>query len=386
MQIPFAKPIIGKKEIISVNKVLLSGILIHGQETVDLEENFKKLTGAKYALTVSSCTAGMHLYFFSINLKKGDEVIVSSQSHVATAHAIELTGAKPIFVDSDPYTGNIDLKKIEKKITKKTKAISIVHYLGVPVDMYALKKIAKKFNLKILEDCAIALGSTLNSKHVGLFGDVGVFSFHPVKLMTSGEGGMIITNSKKIYDKLKYIRSFGVNKNFSARKLPGLYDCNFLGFNYRMSEVHAAIGNIQVKKLKNFISIRKRNYEFLESKVKKLNNIFDIAINRNNKKINISYYCLHVILKNKYAKKRHSIVAFLNKFGIGTSIYYPHPIPRLNYYKKKYGYNKNDFKFSEVLSDHSISLPIGPHINKTHLNYIYKCLKKVEKNYGKIKK
>ena len=381
MKIPFGKPIIDKKEINSVNKVLSSGILIHGQETIDFEENFRKLTGAKYALTVSSCTAGMHLYFFSINLKKGDEVIVSSQSHVATAHAVELTGAKPVFVDSDPKTGNIDLKKIEKKITRKTKAISVVHYLGVPVDMYALKKIAKRFNLKILEDCAIALGSTLNKKHVGLFGEVGVFSFHPVKLMTSGEGGMIITNSKKIYDKLKYIRSFGVNKNFSARKLPGLYDCNFLGFNYRMSEVHAAIGNVQIKKLKRFISIRKKNYKFLESKVKKMNNVFDIVIKKNNKKANISYYCLNLILKNKYAQKRDSIVGFLNKLGIGTSIYYPHPIPRLNYYKKKYGYNKNDFKYSEVLSDHSISLPVGPHINQTQLNYICKNLKTVEKNY-----
>jgi perosamine synthetase len=119
MKIPFGKPIIDKKEINSVNKVLSSGILIHGQETIDFEENFRKLTGAKYALTVSSCTAGMHLYFFSINLKKGDEVIVSSQSHVATAHAVELTGAKPVFVDSDPKTGNIDLKKIEKKNYKK---------------------------------------------------------------------------------------------------------------------------------------------------------------------------------------------------------------------------------------------------------------------------
>lgn len=381
MKIPFGKPMIDKKEIGKVSKVLSSGVLIHGSETVDLEKNFKNFTGAKYALSVSSCTAGMHLYFFSINLKKGDEVIVSSQSHVATAHAVELTGAKPVFVDSDPKTGNIDLKKIETKITSKTKAISVVHYLGVPVDMYALKNLANKFNLKILEDCAIALGSTLNKKHVGLFGDVGVFSFHPVKLMTSGEGGMIITNSKNIYDKLKYIRSFGVDKNFSTRKLPGLYNCNFLGFNYRMSEVHAAIGNVQIKKLKKFINIRKKNYEFLESKVKKIDNVFEIAIKRNNKKANISYYCLHLILKNQYAQKRNSIVAFLNKLGIGTSVYYPHPIPRLNYYRNKYGYNKNDFKFSEVLSDHSISLPIGPHINQTHLNYIYKNLKKVEKNY-----
>ncbi len=177
MKIPFGKPIINEKEIKSVNKVLSSGILVHGSETIKFENNFKKYTGAKYALSISSCTAGMHLYFFSINLKKGDEVIVSSQSHVATAHAIELTGAKPIFIDSDLETGNIDLNQIEKKITNKTKAISVVHYLGIPVDMEKLNKIARKYNLKVLEDCAISIGSTINGKHVGLFGDVGVLYF-----------------------------------------------------------------------------------------------------------------------------------------------------------------------------------------------------------------
>ena len=386
MNIPFGKPIINKDEFKNVNKVLSSGILVHGQETIKFEKSFKKFTGAKYAISVSSCTAGMHLFFFSINLKKGDEVIVSSQSHVATAHAIELTGAKPIFVDSDPDTGNIDLNKIEKKITKKTKAISVVHYLGVPVDMSKLNKIAIKYNLRVLEDCAIAIGSTINGKHVGLFGDVGVFSFYPVKHMTSGEGGIIITNKKKIYDQLKYIRAFGVNKNFSVRKLPGLYDCNFLGFNYRMSELHASIGNAQIKKLNKFINIRKRNYEYLEARLKKMKNFFSLSIKKKFRKNNISYYCLNIILNKNYANMRNQIISLLKKKGVGTSIYYPHPIPRLRYYKKKYGYNKNKFKVSEILSDHSISLPIGPHLNRPHLDYIVRVLKNIKSKYETSKK
>ena len=386
MNIPFGKPIINKDEFKNVNKVLSSGILVHGQETIKFEKSFKKFTGAKYAISVSSCTAGMHLFFFSINLKKGDEVIVSSQSHVATAHAIELTGAKPIFVDSDPDTGNIDLNKIEKKITKKTKAISVVHYLGVPVDMSKLNKIAIKYNLRVLEDCAIAIGSTIYGKHVGLFGDVGVFSFYPVKHMTSGEGGIIITNKKKIYDQLKYIRAFGVNKNFSARKLPGLYDCNFLGFNYRMSELHASIGNAQIKKLNKFINIRKRNYEYLEARLKKMKNFFSLSIKKKFRKNNISYYCLNIILNKNYANMRNQIISLLKKKGVGTSIYYPHPIPRLRYYKKKYGYNKNKFKVSEILSDHSISLPIGPHLNRPHLDYIVRVLKNIKSKYETSKK
>lgn len=386
MKIPFGKPIINKKELSSVSKVLSSGILVHGNEATNFENNFKKFTGAKYAISVSSCTAGMHLYFFYLNIKKGDEVIVSSQSHVATAHAIELTGAKPIFVDSDPQTGNIDINQIEKKITKRTKAISIVHYLGVPVNMIKLNRIAKKYKLKVLEDCAISIGSTFNGKHVGLFGDVGVFSFYPVKHMTSGEGGIIITNKKKIYEKIKFLRAFGVNRNFSLRKLPGLYDCNFLGFNYRMSELHACIANEQIKKLPNFIKSRKKNYEYMEMKLKKMHNHLKIAISSKPKNTIISYYCMNIILNSKLASKRNNLIKDLNKSGVGTSIYYPHPIPRLNYYKKKYGYKKNKFKVSEIFSDRSISLPIGPHLNRYHIDYIVSVLKEIIKNYEKFKK
>ena len=252
--------------------------------------------------------------------------------------------------------------------------------------MTKLNKIAKKNNLRVLEDCAISIGSTIQGKHVGLFGDVGVFSFYPVKHMTSGEGGIIITNNKKIYNKIKYIRAFGVNKNFSSRRLPGLYDCNFLGFNYRMSELHASIGNAQIKKLKTFIKIRKRNYKYIEKKLKSLNEFIYFSIQNNNKKNNISYYCMNILLKKKYASERNKIISLLKKNGIGTSIYYPHPIPRLRYYKKKYGYDYKKFKVSEILSDHSISLPIGPHLNRPHLDYIVSVLKKIKNKYAKIKK
>ncbi len=296
-KIPFGKPIVSNLEFNSVLKVLKSGKYVHGNKSVEFENSFKKFTKAKYAVSVSSCTAGMHLYYLSLGLKKGDEVIVPAQTHVATAHAVEITGAKPIFVDCELKTGNIDLKKIEKKITKKTKVIVVVHFLGVPVNMSKIKILAKKYKLTVLEDCALAVGSKIKNKHLGLFGDAGVFSFYPVKHITSAEGGMLITNNKKIYESIKSKKAFGVDKSYDQRDFPGKYDVKELGLNYRMSEIHAAIGLEQMKKINDFLRIRKKNFNYLFQKLKNLKDIF-ILKNYNNKFIS-SNYCLSIIFKKK---------------------------------------------------------------------------------------
>ena len=200
-KIKFATPLINFREKKEILKVLSSGIYTQASKCRKFEQDFQKFTKAKYTTTVNSCTSGMHLFYYSMGLKKGDEVIVPAQTHVATAHAIELTGAKPVFVDSNLEDGNVDIEKLEKRINKKTKAICIVHFLGFPVEMDKLKKIARKNNVLLLEDCAISLGAKYKKIHTGLWGDAGVFSFYPTKQITSGEGGMIITNNKKIYDK-----------------------------------------------------------------------------------------------------------------------------------------------------------------------------------------
>ena len=194
-KIPFGKPIVNNREQKIIQRVLSSGKFVHGPKSKQFEDDFKKFTGARDAISVSSCTAGMHLFYLTLNIGKGDEIILPAQTHVATAHAIELVGAKPVFVDSVFPTGNVDVSKIEAKITKKTKAITIVHYLGNPVDMIKVKAIAKKYKLYLLEDCALALGAKIKGKHVGLFGDAGFFSFYPVKHITTAEGGMIILNT-----------------------------------------------------------------------------------------------------------------------------------------------------------------------------------------------
>src|SRR2546426_9577004 len=190
--IPFGAPMLGDGERQAVLDVLAGPILVHGPRTHEFEAEFARFTGAPRAVSVSSCTAGLHLVWFGLGLGPGDEIIVPAQTHTATAHAVELTGAKPVFVDSEPVTGNIDAGVVEHAITDRTRGLSVVHYLGEPAAMSALMAVARKRDLFVLEDCALAIGTSLDGLHAGLHGDAGCFSFYPVKHMTTAEGGMVI--------------------------------------------------------------------------------------------------------------------------------------------------------------------------------------------------
>ena len=267
VQIPFGKPMIGDEERSAVSKVMQGPILVHGPVAGEFEAAFAAFTGAPHAISVSSCTAGMHLIYFALGYGPGDEVIVPAQTHVATAHTVELTGAKPVFVDAEDETGNINIDAIEAAITPRTRAIAVVHYLGVPVDMPKVVAIAQKYKLFLLEDCALAFGARVDGVHAGLHGDAGVFSFYPVKHMTTAEGGMIILRNGELATKLRLVKAFGVDRSHGERKVPGVYDTVALGFNYRMSEIHAAIGIEKVKKLLGRLNARKANYEALAPRV-----------------------------------------------------------------------------------------------------------------------
>ncbi len=373
MKIPFGKPIIENKEIQEVCKTLKSSILVHGKKTEEFENLFNRFTGSKFGASVSSCTTGMHLVYKFLGIGSGDEVLVTSQSHVATAHCIEYVGAKPVFIDCELQTGNIDLNKIEEKITKKTKAIAIVHFAGIPVNMNLLNKISKKFKLKIIEDCALALGSKINNKHVGLIGEAGIFSFYPIKHITTIEGGMIISKNKKLIDFVKKNRAFGYKKN--TRDKNSLYDVDSLGFNYRMNEIDATIGICQLKKIRKFLKIRKRNFNLFEKKFKDLKNISFLS--SHSKALSNSYYCFIILLHGILRGKRLKIVKELKKKGIGTSVYYPGPIPMLAFYKKKYSSLLINFKNANEISQNSIAFPVGPHISNFEVDYIVKNFKDI---------
>jgi len=373
--IPFGKPLIDENEKKAVLDVLNGPILVHGPKAKLFEKNFAKFTGAEYTVTVSSCTAAMHLSYFYLGIGPGDEIIVPAQTHTATAHAIELCGAKPIFVDSERITGNVDITQIESKITEKTRAIAVVHYLGMPVDMKSIAGIAKKHNLFVLEDCALAIGSRYEDTHAGLHGDVGCFSFYPVKHMTTAEGGMLITRDEKIASSINRIKAFGVDRTVSERIIPGVYDVNMLGFNYRMNEIQAVLGIEQLKKINDFLEQRKKNYDILFKGLSELDELY--LFQSSYGLFQSSYYCLSAILTNKIVNKRYEIIQGLKEKGIGTSVYYPKPVPHMTYYKEKYDYQKDSFPVASEISYGSIALSVGPHLNNEDMNYIIDSIKTI---------
>ena len=351
-------------------------LLVHGPVSVQFEKEFATFTNAPNAISVSSCTAGMHLIYFALDFGPGDEVIVPAQTHLATAHAVELTGAKPVFIDSEMKTGNIDINAIEAVINSRTKAIAVVHYLGVPVDMQEVTKIAKKHNLFLLEDCALSPGAKLDGIHTGLHGDAGVFSFYPVKHLTTAEGGMIVLKDSDLAKKLKLIKAFGVNRNHGERKIPGMYDAEVLGFNYRMSEIHAAIGVEQMKKLPSFLKKREENFIHLEAGLKNISG-FTVLQQPVNERFRSSHYCLGMTLEQSLVDKRPAIMEALTSKGVGTSIYYPQPVPRMTYYKQKYGYDEKKFINAATISDSIIALPVGPHLGILDMDYIVKSIEEI---------
>ena len=200
----------------------------------------------------SPIVPGLHLACIAIGLKKGDEVIVPAQTHAATAHAAELTGAKVIFADVDPINGNILVSEILKKINKKTKCIIIVHMTGYPCEMDKIVNICKKNNIKLIEDCAHAIGTKFQNKHAGTFGTCGVFSFYPTKQITTGEGGILITNKKDLINKVKVLKALGVNTPPELRKKQGIYDVTNLGLNYRLTDFQAALAIGQILRYKKY--------------------------------------------------------------------------------------------------------------------------------------
>ncbi len=372
-KIPFGFPIIGAEERHAVLSVLQGTTLVHGPMAKRFEDDFSAFTGSPYAVSVASCTAALHLAYFHLGLKKGDEVIVPAQTHTATAHAVEYCGAVPVFVDAEERTGNIDIEQIEAMITPQTKALSLVHYLGMPVNMECIGSLAKKYGLFVVEDCALALGTYYRGVHAGLYGDVGCFSFYPVKHMTTAEGGMLITRDAGIAIDIMRKKAFGVDRTPEDRQVPGIYDVAMLGYNYRMNELEAALGVEQLKRMPGFLRQRRENYEVLQAGLREISEI-DLFASSQGDYVS-SYYCLSILLRTPLAAKRFEIVKYLNERGVGTSVYYPQPVPHLSYYREKYGHSKSSFPVAARISNTSIALPVGPHLGREDMAYITGCLK-----------
>lgn len=366
-QIPFGRPQIDEDERTAVLEVLDSPILVHGPRVEDFERAFAAWTGAPEAVAVSSCTAAMHLIWFTLGIGPGDEVIVPAQTHTATAHAVELTGATPVFVDAEPVTGNVDVAAVEAAITPRTVGIAIVHFLGEPADMGALVPLVRRHSLFLLEDCALAIGTRLDGTHAGLHGDAGCFSFYPVKHMTTAEGGMTITRDAELAAKLRHRRAFGVDRHQGERTVPGVYDVTALGLNYRMNELQSAIGSAQVAKLDGFLAQRRANFEALASGLRGVEGLTVLQASGGSA-AQSSYYCLSAVLPAEEAELRLPLVERLRAAGVGTSVYYPRPVPLMTYYRDKYP--GGSWPVASWISDCSVALPVGPHLDQDDAAYI----------------
>ncbi|HXG19517.1 MAG TPA: DegT/DnrJ/EryC1/StrS family aminotransferase [Methylomirabilota bacterium] len=367
--IPFGRPWITEEDHHAVLSVLQSPVLTHGPQGQQFEAAFQQFLGEDcYCLTVSSCMAALHLAYLQMGIGPGDEVVVPAQTHVATVHAVEWVGARPVFVDCELHTGNLDVTRIEAVVTPRTRAIGLVHFLGMPCAMNEILAIAEHYGLKVVEDCAIALGTRYRGRHVGVFGEIGCFSFYPVKHITAGEGGMVVTRNPQVAERLSRLRAFGVDRSHSERTRPGQYDVVALGLNYRMSELQAALGCSQLRRIGEILKQRRMNFFALKSQLAALENVLVLDAPEIDS-VN-SHYCLSVLLTGQLARRRDELVERLKQAGIGTSVYYPQPVPRMAYYRKKYGYAAELYPHAEALSNHSIALPVGPHLLPEDIEYI----------------
>jgi perosamine synthetase len=357
--IPINAPQIGEEEIEAVVKVLKSGILTHGLGAGPMvkrfEGEFARFMGAKHAVAVNSGTAALHMAIAAADIKRGDEVILPSFTFVATAESVAMAGAKPVFVDIDPETYTVSPEEVEKAVSEKTKAIIAVDLYGAPADMKPLREIADKNGLKLIEDAAQAHGAVYEDKPVGAYADMACWSFYASKNMTTGEGGMITTNSDELAERLRLIRCHGERQKYMSTTI---------GHNYRMPEVEAAIGLVQLKKLPGFLARRRENAERLTAK---LCGTEKLQLPKERPNCRNSWYLYTVRLKNASRQKRDALVEQLKGKGVGAEVYYPWPIHLMPPYRRCKRFTLTE---TEKASEQVFSLPIHPGVKAEQIDFI----------------
>lgn len=333
-----------------------------GKYVKEFEQAFAKYCDSKYAIAVTSGTTALHIALVTLGIKKGDEVIIPSFTMIACAFAVCYTGAKPVFVDIDKDTWTIDVNKIEEKITSRTKAIMPVHIFGNPCDMDTIKKIAKKYHLHIVEDCAEAHGATYKGKKVGSFSSISAFSFFANKNLTTGEGGMVVTNNEKYYEKLKYFRNmcYPLNK-------PRTYEHYDIGFNYRMTNIQAAIGLAQTEKADYYKRLRIQNNDLYKQYLK---NVSGIIFQKDQKKsVNVCWMNTILIDEKKYGKTKDQLVEYLKQNGVDTRFLFTgmHKQKCL----KDFKCNMRDlYPITDKLTQTGFYLPSSSNLKRSEIKYI----------------
>lgn len=370
MKVEFYKHNLGPEEIKEVTKVLKSLFLTTGKYVDDLEKSLANYLGAKHAVGLTSCTAGLHLSLIAAGVGPGDEVITTPMSFVATTNAICMTHATPVFVDVEKDTGNIDVDLIEKAITKKTKAILPVHLYGQMVDMKRLSKLAKKHKLKIIEDSAHALEAKRDGIKPGQKSYGSCFSFYATKSITSAEGGAFITTNEASAKLVRKLRSHGITSELAQRLRTGLktYDVDVLGWKYNMDNVQAAILIKQVKKIENHWRRREKIARIYRKAFKKIG--IDMPREYKNSKHGRHIFPIWVM-----TGKRDKILEHLNSHGVGAVINYP-AIHLFSYYRKKFGTTPGMFPNAEEIASREISLPLYSKLTRAEIDYVIRVVAK----------
>ena len=360
-QIPIARPLIEEEDINAVVEVLKSGMLAHGKEVEAFEREFAQYVGTSYGVAVVNGTMALDVALKTLNIKPGDEVITTPFTFIASSNSILFQGAKPVFCDIDEKTFNLNPDEVLEKISNKTKAILVVHLYGQPADMEAFKEIAQDYNLYLIEDCAQAHGAEFKGQKVGTFGDIATFSFYPTKNMTTGEGGMVITNDHELARRAKLIRNHGqVEKYYHVE----------LGYNYRMTNISAAIGRAQLRKLEGWNAKRIENASLLTEKISKIKGLIPPYVDPHVRHV---YHQYVIKIEEEFPLTREELVVKLKERGIGTAIHYPIPIHWQPLYQKL-GYPKDICPNAIEACKKVISLPVHPALCREDIDYIVKSL------------
>ncbi|WP_117017290.1 UDP-4-amino-4,6-dideoxy-N-acetyl-beta-L-altrosamine transaminase [Aeribacillus pallidus] len=380
--LPYGRQWIDEDDIEAVIEVLKGSYLTTGPYLAKFEQAVAEYVGAKYAVAFSNGTAALHGACFAAGIGNGDEVITTPMTFAASANCVIYQGGTPIFSDIDEKTYNIDPNKIEEKISDKTKAIIPVDFTGQPAELDGILKIAKKHNLVVIEDAAHALGAVYKGKKVGSISDMTMFSFHPVKHITTGEGGIITTNNREYYDKLLQFRSHGITREkdkLNEFHGPWYYEMQFLGYNYRMTDIQAALGTSQLKKVDKFVELRRKYVAMYNEAFKDIDEIITPFQHEDGQS---SWHLYIIRLKlDKLTASRREIFEALQQQNIGVNVHY---IPvHLQPYYQQLGYKKGICPNAEKLYEEMITLPLFPAMSEKDVHDVIKAVKRTIDYYKK---
>ncbi|HTB26327.1 MAG TPA: DegT/DnrJ/EryC1/StrS family aminotransferase [Puia sp.] len=374
--IPIAKPYLTKKEAKAAYDTILTGWITQGPRVAEFEQKFAAYTNAKYAVAVSNCTTALHLAMIVSGVGQGDEVICPSMSYIATANAIKYVGASPVFAEINPANYNLDISDVEKKINSKTKAILLVHQIGMPADIDAFKELASKYHIGLIEDAACAAGSSYKGSKIGCHSDLVCFSFHPRKVISTGDGGMITTNNEAYYNRLKLLRQHGMSVNDRARHESSkiiFEDHLEVGYNYRLTDIQASVGIRQLEKIDWIVGKRRK----IASKYHKaFKHIPFLQLPLEKKGYHSNYQSYSIYLKDDCPVSRNEIMQKMLDEGISTrrGIMTTH---RETAYKEECA--GLSLPISEKASDRSIILPLYVPMNDEDIEKVIFTLKSILK-------